>query len=125
MHEAPLTRMVRAGKRRLEAKGHLRKVEWRVPTGEKDERGNQTVTKTMIDGFVEDRPALDEGTVSTERQDDTVCLVLDPVAITDADTFRWGRPPHTYRIKEIKGIIQDAGTGVRFYSEIFVLRMGD
>ena len=39
---------------------------------------------------------LDRSTLTTDRADDTVLTILDPVAITDADTFRWGEPPHVY-----------------------------
>ena len=40
--------------------------------------------------------------------------ILDPVAIIDTDTFRWGDPPDVYSVKSIEGLIQDEETGVRF-----------
>ena len=123
MHEAPLTRRIRAAKRKLEAGGVMRQVEWRIPTGQRDERGSQTITTKMIDGFIEDRPALDRNEArTTERQDNTVLLILDPLAIFDTHTFRWGNPGHVYRIKAIVGILKDVDTGVRYYSEITVIR---
>ena len=47
----------------------------------------------MIDAFIEQRPALDRSRIDTNRADDTVLIVLDPLAIIDSDTFRWGDPP--------------------------------
>ena len=76
----------------------------------------------MLDAFIEDRPALNRSTTDTERADDTIVIILDPVAIKDTHTFRWGRPGHVYKIKGIIGIVQDEDTGVRFYSEITVIR---
>ena len=123
MHQAPFTIKVRAAKRRLTAKGLLRNIEWRVPSGTRDERGRQTVTTTMIDAFIEDRPGVDRtGARTTERDDDTVVLLLDPRAVFDTHTFRWGNPAHVYRIKGIVGVIQDIDTGTRYYSEITVIR---
>ena len=58
----------------------------------------------------------------TERSDDTVLVILDPLAITDEHLFRWGDPPHTYKIKAIDGLIQDEEMGVRFSSEVTVIR---
>ena len=46
--------------------------------------------------------------------------ILDPVAITDSDTFRWG--DHIYKVSKINGIVQDEDTGVRFSSEVTVIR---
>ena len=101
----------------------LQPVEWLRRTGEKDERGRQAVTVTMIDVLIEQRPQLDRGQGRiTDRTDDTVLTLLDPLAITDSDTFRWGEPPHTYKVSKIDGVVQDAETGVRFASEITVIR---
>ena len=100
----------------------MRHIEWRVPSGDRDERGRQTVTTKMIDAFIEDRPALDRGAQATDREDDTIVILLDPRAVFDTHTFRWGRPGHVYRIKGIIGIVQDINSGTRYYSEIIVLR---
>ena len=90
--------------------------------GARDVRGRRTFTFSTIDAFIEQRPALDRSTLTTERADDTVLTFLDPLAITDEHLFRWGEPPHTYRIKAVDGVIQDAETGTRFASEVTVIR---
>ena len=77
----------------------------------------------MLDALIEQRPALDRATLSTDRTDNTVLIILDPVAITDADTFRWGSPPHVYRIKQVDGVVRDEETGTRFFSEVVVIRL--
>lgn len=100
----------------------IQEVEWGVPTGERDERGQINFTYSMLDALIEQRPALDRGTLNTERADDTVVTMLDPVAITDTHLFRWGDPPHTYRVKAVDGLVEDETTGVRFASEVTVLR---
>ena len=76
----------------------------------------------MLDALIEQRPALDRGTLSTDRADNTVLTILDPLAISDSHTFRWGDPPHVYRIKAVEGLLKDEETGVRFASEITVIR---
>ena len=132
---AVLSKRVRAGakaraitariailKRRLLTGGTLREVQWRQRTGEPDVRGRYAVTTTLLDALIEQRPALDRDRVTTERADNTVLTILDPVAITDSDTFRWGDPFHTYSVKKVDGIVQDEETGVRFASEVTVLR---
>ena len=116
-----LTARIAAAKRRLFAGGVLREVEWGIP-GARDVRGRRTFTFSTIDAFIEQRPALDRSTLTTERADDTVLTFLDPLAITDEHLFRWGEPPHTYRIKAVDGVIQDAETGTRFASEVTVIR---
>ena len=51
---------------------------------------------------LEQRPALDRGASNTDREDNTVLIILDPVAITDEHLFRWGDPPHVrYKIKAV------------------------
>ena len=65
---------------------------------------------------------MDRGRVSTDRADNTVLTILDPVAITDTDLFRWGDPPHVYKIKAVEGLIQNEETGTRYASEITVIR---
>ena len=76
----------------------------------------------MIDALIEQRPALDRSTIDTDRADNTVLIILDPLSISDDHLFRWGDPPHTYRIKQIDGIVQDEETGLRFSSEVTVIR---
>ena len=117
-----LTSGIASIKSTLKNGGLLRPVEWLRRTGDKDERGRQAVTTTMLDALIEDKPALDRSTIDTDRADNTVLTILDPVAITDADTFRWGSPAHTYKVSKIDGIIQNEGTGVRFSSEVTVIR---
>ena len=74
----------------------------------------------MLDVLIEQRPELDRGASNTDRADNTVLIILDPVAITDEDTFRWGG--HTHSVKAVDGLIQDEATGVRFSSEVTVIR---
>ena len=52
--------------------------------------GGQAVTVTMIDVIIEDQPALDRSTIDTDRKDNIVLIIHDPVAIKYSDTFRWG-----------------------------------
>ena len=113
---------IAATKRRLLDGGLLRSVEWRRRSGKKDLRGRQAVTSTPIDAFIEARPALARAPLDTERADDIVLVILDEVAITDSDTFRWGEPPHVYKIKAIDGVLQNEETGVRFASEVVLIR---
>ena len=107
-------------KRTLLAGGLLRSVQWMQRTGEKDERGRQAVTVKLLDALIEQRPGLDRSTIDTDRNDNTVLTILDPVAITDSDTFRWG--DHTYKVSKVDGVIENAATGVRFTSEVTVIR---
>ena len=107
-------------KRTLLAGGLLRSIEWHQRTGDKDERGRQAVTVKLLDVFIEQRPGLDRSTIETDRADNTVFIVLEPVAITDDDTFRWG--DHLYKVSKIDGVVQNAATGVRFSSEVTVIR---
>ena len=46
--------------------------------------------------------------------------ILDPVAITDEHLFRWGG--HTYKVSKVDGVIKNETTGVRFSSEVTVIR---
>ena len=117
-----LTARIAATKRRLLAGGVMREVEWRQKTGPIDVRGRQGVSTQMIDAFIEQRPALDRSRIDTNRADDTVLIVLDPLAIIDSDTFRWGDPPHTYSVKKVDGVIKDETTGTRYASEVTVIR---
>ena len=122
MLDDALTARIAAAKRRLKAGGLLQPVEWGKKSGPRDQRGRQNITYEPLDAFIEQRPALDRGTISTERSDDTVLVILDPLAIDDEHTFRWGEPPHTYSVSKVEGIVQDAETGVRFSSEVTVIR---
>ena len=81
-----------------------------------------TFTYTPLDALIEQRPALDRGTLDTDRADNTVLTILDPLAITDEHTFRWGDPLHTYSVKAVDGIVQDEETGTRYASEVTVIR---
>ena len=117
-----ITARIAAVKKRLLAGGVLQSIQWLRKTGEKDVRGRQAVTTTLIDALIEQRPALDRGALSTERSDNTVLHILDPVAITDEHLFRWGEPVHVYKVKAIDGLIQDEELGTRYASEVTVIR---
>ena len=117
---AQLTSGVATIKRTLLAGGLLRSIHWRRRTGEPDVRGRYAVTTTLIDALIEQRPELNRDRIDTDREDDTVLTILDPVAIIDSDTFRWGE--HTYKVKKIDGVIKNESTGVRFSSEVTVIR---
>ena len=119
-----LTARIEAAKAWLLAGGLLQEIEWGVvvPQDPPDPRGRKTYAFSPIDAFIEQRPALARGAISTERSDNTVLHILDPVAITDEDFFRWGDPVHTYSIKAIDGLLQDEETGVRFSSEVTLIR---
>ena len=121
MLDEALTARIAAAKRRLKVGGVLQPVERGIP-GERDERGRRTFTYTMLEAFIEDRPALDRGPLDTDRADNTVLIVLDPLAITDEHLFRWGDPVHTYSISKVDGIVQDERTGVRYASSVTVIR---
>ena len=115
-----LTRGVVSIKRTLLRGGLLRSVQWHRRTGEKDVRGRQAVSVSLLDALIEQRPALNRGTITTVRADDTVLTILDPVAIKDTDLFRWG--DHTYKVSKVDGVIKNETTGVRFSSEVTVIR---
>ena len=115
-----LTRSIAQTKRGLLKGGLLQPVEWRRRTGEPDVRGRYAVTTTLIDALIEEHPELDRDRIDTDREDDILLTILDPLAITDTDTFRWG--DHTYKVKKVDGVIQDETTGVRFSSEVTVIR---
>ena len=117
-----LTARIAAAKSRLLAGGVLQTVEWGIPTGERDNRGRTAYEYSEIYAMIEDRPALDRGSSATDRADATILTILDPVAILDEDLFRWGDPPHTHRVKAIDGLLQDEETGVRFASEVEIVR---
>ena len=130
MLDDALTARIAATKRRLLEGGVLQPVEWGVP-GEPDVRGRRTFTYTPLYALIEERPALDRGTLDTDRADNTVLVIFDPLAITDEHTFRWGgspldalivTPPHVYSVKAIDGLVQDEETGTRYASEVTVIR---
>ena len=98
----------------------LRAVEWHQPTGVRDERGRRAVSVSLLDALIEQRPGLDRSTIDTDRTDNTVLTILDPVAITDEHTFRWGG--HTYKVSKIDGVVKSESTGVRFSTEVTVIR---
>ena len=118
-----ITARIAAVKRRLLVGGMLRSVEWMQRSGEPDVRGRQSVTTKMIDALIQSRPGLNRSLArATDRSDNTVLIILDPVAILDTDTFRWGDQPHVYSVKKVDGLLQNEATGVRFLSEVTVLR---
>ena len=117
-----LSRSIAATKRRLLAGGVLQEVEWGVPSGERDIRGRVTFVYTPLDALIEQRPALDRSTIDTDRSDNTVLVILDPVAIFDDHLFRFGDPLHVYSVKAIDGILQDEETGTRYASEVTLIR---
>ena len=117
-----ITARIAETKRRLLEGGLLRAIEWGIPVGMPDIRGRRTYEYSEIDALIEQRPALDRGTLSTDRADNTVLVILDPLSITDEHLFRWGEPIHVYRIKAVDGIVQDAASGIRFASEVVVQR---
>ena len=115
---------IAATKKRLLAGGLLQPVEWGVPGPHirGNVRGRRIFTYTMIDAFIEDASALERDRIDTDRVDDTVLTILDPIAITDSDVFRYGDPPHVYKVKKIDGLLQNEITGVRYSSEVTVIR---
>ena len=115
-----ITARVAATKRRLLAGGVLREISWLRKRGPIDVRGRQGVSTTLIDVLIEQRPVLDRDRVTTDRADNTVLTILDPLAIIDTDTFRWG--DHTYSVKKIDGVIKNESTGVRFSSVVTLIR---
>ena len=119
-----LSRSIAATKRKLLKGGLLRPIEWGVvvPQDPPDPRGRKVYEYSEIDALIEQRPALDRGTLDTDRADNTVLTILDPLAITDEHFFRWGEPSHTYSVKAIDGIVQDEETGTRYSSEVTVIR---
>ena len=121
MLDDALTARIAAAKRHRLEGGLLQEVEWGVP-GEPDIRGRRIFTYFMLDALIDQRPALDRSTIDTDRADNTVLVILDPLSITDDHLFRWGDPLHIYQIKAIDGIVQDEETGTRYASEVTVIR---
>ena len=119
--DAALTARIAATKQRLLEGGLLQEIEWGTP-GEPDIRGRRIFTYSMLDALIAERSALDRSTIDTDRADDTVLIIFDPLAITDEHLFRWGDPPHTYSVKAVDGLLQDEETGTRYSSEVTVIR---
>ena len=128
---AAITARIAATKQRLLKGGLLQPVEWGVPDPPRDPpdpryppdvRGRRSITWSMLDAFIADTSALDRSTLDTSRSDEIVLLVLDAVAIFDDHLFRYGDPTHIYKIQKIDGVIKNEATGVRFSSEIVVVR---
>ena len=118
-----ITARIAAVKKRLLVGGMLRSVEWMQRIGDRDMRGRQDVKVKIIDAFIQSRPGLDRGLArATDRSDNTVVYVFDAVAILDTDTFRWGDQPHIFSVKKVAGLIQDEVSGIRFFSEVTVIR---
>ena len=99
MLDDALTARIAATKRRLIAGGLLQEIQWGVvvPQDPPDPRGRKVYEYSEIDALIEQRPALDRETLGTERSDNTVVTILDPLAITDEHLFRWGDPPHSHK----------------------------
>ena len=121
MLDDALTGRVATAKKRLLDGGMLQEVEWGRP-GERDVMGRRPFTYTTLDALIKGRPELDRGTLDTDRADNTVLVIFDPLAITDEHLFRWGEPAHAYSVKAIDGLIQDEETGTRYASEVTVIR---
>ena len=121
MLDDALTARIAATKQRLLEGGLLVEIWWGIP-GERDYQGRRPFTYSPLDALIADRSALDRGTLDTDRADDTVLVIFDPVAITDEHLFRWGDPPHAYKVKAIDGLIQDEESGTRYSSEVTVIR---
>ena len=117
-----ITARIAATRRRLLAGGLLVEVEWGVP-GPRI-RGNlygrRSITWSMLFAHIQSRQALDRDRLSTDRVDDMLLVFLEPLAIRDDHVFRWGE--HTYSVRKISGLVLDEETGVRFSSEVTVIR---
>ena len=124
MIDAALTARIAATKQRLLDGGVMQPIEWGVvvPQDPPDPRGRKVYEYSEIDALIEQRPALDRGTLDTDRADNTVLTILDPLAVTDEHLFRWGDPPHTYSVKAIDGLVMNEETGTRYASEVTVIR---
>ena len=127
MRDDALTARIAATKQRLFLGGLLQEIEWGVPIipiGPPDIRGRKTYEYSEIDALIEQRPALDRGQLVTDRNDNTVVTILDQVAITDEHLFRWGDPPHTYKVKAIDGVVQDEENGTKIFQRNYLNPLG-
>ena len=125
MLDDALTARVAAAKRRLLDGGVLQPVEWGtvLPRDPPDPRGRKYYQYSEIDVLIQQRPELQrESGFTTDRADNTVLIILDPMAITDEDLFRWGEEPHVYKVSKIDGVVKNEALGVRFFSEVTVIR---
>ena len=69
-----LTARIEAAKRMATRQAvYFRKSSGGVPSGDRDERGRVTITYTTLDAFIEQRPSLDRGAISTESDPTTRC----------------------------------------------------
>ena len=73
MLDEALSARIKAAKRRLLEGGLLQLVSWGVPVGERDERGRITYSYSDLDALIEERPALDRSTTSTQTAPTTRC----------------------------------------------------
>ena len=119
-----LAARIAAAKARLLAGGLLLEIEWGVivPQDPPDPRGRKTYAFSPLDAYIEQLHELDRGAASTERADNTVLHILDPVAIFDDQLFRFGDPIHVYGIKEINGLLSDEEAGTRYASSVVLIR---
>ena len=102
-------------------------VSWGVPVGPPGTiRGRIEPSRIFgpMDAFIEQRPALDRSTIDTDRADNTVLHILDPVAITDRTPVPMGRTgPHVYSVKAVDGIAAGRRDWAsRYASEVTVIR---
>ena len=76
----------------------------------------------MLDALIEQRPALDRG--DTQHRPGRQHGADDPRSAGNFGLAHVpvGDPPHVYRIKAVEGLLKDEETGVRFASEITVIR---
>ena len=105
MINAALTARVATTKRRLLAGGLLLDIEIGTP-GARDNRGRPGATTwEPAVAYIEDITALDRASaLTTDRNDNTVVIILDPTAIKDSQLLRWGTPLKTFLIKAIDGV---------------------
>ena len=105
MIDEAITARIAATKRHLLEGGVLQPVEWGVvvPQDPPDPRGRKVYAYSPLNALIADRSALDRGALSTERSDDTVLIIFDPLAVTDEDLFRWGDPPAPTGSKQSTG----------------------
>ena len=122
--DAAITARIAATKRRLMEGGLLVEVEWGRPgpSIRGNVSGQRNYTWAPLFVYIRSRPGLDRGRSDTNRVDSTLVVVLDEVAIDTSDRFRWGEPPHTYKIKKVSGFVRDEDRGTRYASEVTVQR---
>ena len=122
--EAAITARIAATRRRLLAGGLLQPVEWGVP-GPRilgDKYGGRSITWAPLDAYIESRQALDRDRLTTHRVDDILLVFLEPLAIKDNHLFRFGDPIRNYSVKSISGLLQDEDAGIRYSTEVVLIR---